>query len=90
MSCKHENNAIFWCVQTVKKHLIVANLPVTLRYIIVICPGIRSEKKQFVSNFQFSCWHEAFIAVVLTYHLFLDGKYMNVALNIYLKSPRRM
>ena len=46
--------------------------------------------KQSVSNFQFSCWREAFIAVVLTYHLFLDGKYTSVALNIYLKSARRM
>ena len=47
-SCKHEKNAILWCVQTVKKkHLLVANLPVTLRYIIVICPGIRSESNLF-------------------------------------------
>ena len=36
------------------------------------------------------CWHEAFIATVLTYHLFLDGKYTSVALKIYLKSARRM
>ena len=52
--------------------------------------GDKIWKKQSVSNFQFSCWHEAFIAVVLTYDLFLDGKYTSVALNIYLKSPRRM
>ena len=42
-----EKNAILWCVQTVNKHLLVANLPVTLRYIIVICPGIRSESNLF-------------------------------------------
>ena len=32
---------------TVKKHLLVANLPVTLRYIIVICPEIRCESNLF-------------------------------------------
>ena len=36
------------------------------------------------------CKHETFIAVVLTYHLFLDGKYTSKTLNIYLKSARRM
>ena len=46
-SCKHEKNAILWCVQTVKKYSLVANLPVTLRYIIVVCPGIRSESNLF-------------------------------------------
>ena len=30
-----------------KKNLLVANLPVTLRYISVICPGIRSESNLF-------------------------------------------
>ena len=46
LSCKHEKNAILLCVQTVKK-ILAANLPVTLRYIIVICPGIRSESNLF-------------------------------------------
>ena len=63
-----------------KKSLLVANIPVTLRNIIVICPGIRSESNLF----------QTLIAVVLTYNLFLDGKYTSVALNIYLKSARRM
>ena len=36
------------------------------------------------------CWHEAFIAAVLTYRLFLDGKYTSVALKICLESARRM
>ena len=47
LSSKHEKNAILWCVQTVKKHLLVANLPVTLCYIIVLYPGIRSESNLF-------------------------------------------
>ena len=47
LSCKHEENAILLCVQTVKIHFLAANLPVTLRYIIVICPGIRSESNLF-------------------------------------------
>ena len=48
MSCKHEKIAILLCVQTIKEnHFLVANLPVTLRYIIVICPGIRSESNLF-------------------------------------------
>ena len=46
-SCKHEKNAILWCVQTVKKTFTCSNLPVTLRYIIVICPEIRSDSNLF-------------------------------------------
>ena len=47
LSCKHEKNVILLCVQTVKNYFLVANLPVTLRYIIVLCPGIRSESNLF-------------------------------------------
>ena len=73
--------------KTTTKHLLVANLPVTLRYIIVICPGIRSESNLFQTFRSLAGMKHA---IVLTYHLFFDGKYTSVALNIYLKSARCM